>query len=278
MPRRKKSTRSRKTRGRTRNSRRGVSAGTVKKIVKRAIAVNIENKTNQFNDSLNVSQSSSSSTGSSFIDDSIFCLSPGNSGNGVFIQQGTGQGERIGNRIKIKRAMLNINFTPTPYNADVNPLPSPQFVRMVFFYDRIAPIAVPTPGANGNFFQNGDTYSPFQGNLLDITRPYNLDRFRVLFQKTFKIGYQAYAGTGVNVTSQSFTNNDFKLNIFRKFNITKYLVKNVRWQDNLTTNPTTRALWCALYAVNANNIVVTATVPYTPVGCWYTVSIDYEDA
>jgi len=51
----------------------------------------------------------------------------------------------------------------------------------------------------------------------------------------YKVGYAAYAGIGNDTNAQFFENNDYKLNQFVNVDLTKYCVKNIKFDDNSVT-------------------------------------------
>lgn len=191
------------------------------------------------------------------------------------IDQGVGQGARVGNRIKIKKSILRIMLTPQQYSASANPAPRPQIVRMVLFYDRLNTTVTPTPFANADFFDNNNSVGGFAGNTTDLVRMFNTDRYRILKVKTFKLGFANYAGTSANADAQTFANNDYKLNIVKRYDITKHLVKNVLYIDN-NSNPSSRGLWLMFYTMPANTSTFGSTdFPLLLSG---QVETHYEDA
>ena len=95
-------------------------------------------------------------------------------------------------------------------------------------------------------FQLGGSEKGFQGDLTDNLSPVNLDRYRILGKRHFKLGFATYAGTGSGgpgtPASQYWANNDFKSNYQFSIDVTKWYPKDVRFNDNIT-QPTTRGLF-----------------------------------
>lgn len=178
-------------------------------------------------------------------DGAIQQLSPG---TGSFqIQQGTGQADRVGDRIQITRCTLKGTIVPNIYDVTTNPAPQPCVVQLIVFYDKLNTTIYPAPFAANNFFQFGNTVAGFRNDLVDNWAMINSDRYTVVLRKHWKLGYAAYGGTGTTAAAQAFTNNDFKLNHEFSLDMTKYLVKNVKYQDN-NIDPTTRGLWFTFVA------------------------------
>lgn len=97
----------------------------VKKYVKRAIHANVENKRSSFTTFQSFGSFANSTT--------LYArpLTPASSGS-LSIQQGTGQGERIANRVRVMRAMFRYTINPLPYDIGSNAFPTPTEIIMIF--------------------------------------------------------------------------------------------------------------------------------------------------
>lgn len=245
----------------------------LKKMVKREIARNIEDKTFQvFNDAHDILPSNSGG-----FDATIIPVTPF-SGAYLTITQGVGQGQRIGNRIKIKKLKFSAIVYPQGYNVTTNPTPAPCQIKFWFFYDKEEPQTVPTPQTNGDFLQYGNTSIGFGNRLFDHLAPYNQDRYRVLCTRTVKVGYAEYGGTGATgsiPTQGNLANNDFKLNAKVVVDLTPYCVKNVIFRDTAAT-PTTRGIYMMAEPVYANGSAIAAAT--IPCRMNWLQEIVYEDA
>lgn len=163
------------------------------------------------------------------------------------IDQGVGQGQRIGNRIKLTYASLRAIFLPINEGTANQTLPV--IIRCMFMYDKRNPTSVPTPGQNGDFFQNGNSASGFDGTMNDLLRPINTDRYAVFNLRSFKVGWATTYGMGSGDPAQAYSaNNEFKLMGIYKKNYMKHIVKNLRYDDN-ELEPASRGLWFFYYAV-----------------------------
>jgi len=255
---------------RSKRTKRNVRKGGLKKLVRREIARNVENKTKQSYVITKTIVPSSSVNAQ----DNVIELGPT---VGLVIEQGVGQGQRIGNRIKTKKLVWKGTMVPTPYNATTNGIPVPQQVKIWIFYDRTDPNAEPQPATN--FFQDGNSSRGFLNDLADLWAPINTDRYRILASKTFKIGYADYSGQTTNAAATSgnqyFANNDFKLNANFSFNLTKHYPKNVRFDDNNGV-PTTRGLFAMFHTVTADGTAFPSGS--IPLGVQYVQNYVYEDA
>jgi len=209
----------------------------IRKIVRREMSRQAETKSIQ---AFNFEKVLYPSTAVNF-PNNVIELGPGST---MQIVQGTGNGNRIGNRIITKSLTFKGTIVPLPYHATTNPTPFAQQVKMIIFYDRTEPTTLPAPAVN--LFQNGNANAGFNNDLVDMWRPFNIDRYRILASKTFKLGFAAYTGTGAQPGQQGLTNNDFKMNCDFRFNLTKYYVKRVKFDEN-GIYPQTRQLYCMFY-------------------------------
>jgi len=252
----------------TRKPRKATKADkNIRAIVRKEISRNLENKTIQYRaEKISMVSYNNSTFGSK-----IFPISPYT--GYCQIDQGLSQSERIGNSIKIKNATLKFIMNPKPYDATWNPLPEPMEVIMWLFYDKWNNTSLPSPTTD--FIQNGGSSTSLSSNLMDTLKKVNTDRWRLLTKRTFKLGYSNSTGQGVS-TSQPFAqNNDFKLNIKRSVNFTKYLVKNVKYNDNNSV-PSTRGLFAMFEAVPADGN--TGGISQESCEISYQINLDYEDA
>lgn len=242
----------------------------VKAIVKREIARNIENKTIQaYDHGWNVT----AFPNASFDTANILPMSP--DAVGLIIPQGTGQGTRVGNKIKIKKLTFSGVVHPTPYNATSNVTPAPCMLKMYFFYDKYNPAEVPTVKANGDFFQFGSTTTTFQNDLSDIVSPINQDRYRVMATRTMKLGYAWYEGTGAQANQGNLSNNDFKLNAVFRVDLTRCVPKVYTFRDGVTS-PTTRGIYMMAVPIYANGLQMSAAT--IPLQISWVQTCEYEDA
>lgn len=240
----------------------------VKKYVKRTIHSQIENKCVQINPGPlsfgNVLESP---------EFNAFPMAPLN----LFwsISQGVGQGARVGNVIKVRKTYLNYILYPTQYDVTTNPLPAPQEVRMMLGYVKNTPTFAPLSGDIAQLFQAGSSSAAPIGNLKDLISVYNTDYWTIKKSWTHKVGHSNYAGLGTSTANQQGANNDFKLNVMKRMDITSMCPKTCIFNDSsVTTN--TKNLFFMYYAVASNGFTLTAT--NLPIRIDYWIDFHYEDA
>lgn len=190
------------------------------------------------------------------------------------VLQGTGQGDRIGNSIRVKSLKLSGVLRPMPYDATTNVDPVPLYVKMFFLTRKDNPSAIST--SLGDVLQFGNA-SEGPGNsaaLTNMQRPVNTNEWTVHATRIFKVGYAIYSGTSADINAQSHSNNDFKLNQFVNIDLTKYCTKNIKFDDN-SSNPTSRniVMYPIVYTANASLLLNNQI----PAKFDYNLDIVYED-
>jgi len=244
---------------------KGVSTA-VAKYVKKVVSRNIENKT--------VSEKNEVNFSAYFVNADLAVQIIAPHPTSLVINQGVGQGERIGNTIKTKKLLLKYVIFPNPYQATVNDQPLPQEVIIWVGYLRNNRLKVPDVTDFANFFQNGSGTSPPFSNLWDVTLPVNMDLFHICKTIRHKIGHSIYTDyNGIKPWSY-FSNNDFKLNASRTIDCTAYINKTLKFNDASTVPDTGLYMW--MTAVNADGSIAVNNV--STVGMFYTLRYDYEDA
>jgi len=250
--------------------KRSVKKAAIKRVVKQVLMRESETKSVQ---RFNLGQNIFPANSASFLG-SIIELGPGAN---MLIPQGTGAGNRDGNRIRTVSHTFKGTLTNNPFNATSNPDPNPLCVKMWIFYDKTDPTAVPNPIGNP-FFQDGNTVAGFANDLVDHWRPVNTDRYRVLSTRTFKLGFAEYAGSATNTANQNaqqaFANNEFKLNCPFSINLTKLQLKVIRFNDG-NNEPMTRRMFCMFQPVSAQGTQMGAAV--NPCGVQFMEDYKYKD-
>lgn len=191
----------------------------------------------------------------------------------ITIQQSVSAGGRVGNQIKIKSLKFAGNIYQLPYNGISNPTPFPMHVKFWFYYDKTDPTIIPDPRTD--FLQSGSTSRGMFNDLVDLWAPVNLDKYRVLMTKQFKIGYSQNTGTGSVVGQAYGANNDYKYNQSFNIDLTKHIVKTIKFNDN-TAMPSARGLFLLMTVVQANGTPYTAAI--IPAQMQFMIDCQYEDA
>ena len=191
------------------------------------------------------------------------------------IPQGVGQGSRIGNIIKVRKVYLNYILRPRVQDAITNPNPQPNHVVMFLGTVKNTPSFAPIAGDIQQLYQSGNTTTAPVGNLRDIISVYNKDFWTIKKSWQHKVGYASATGNGAQPNSQFYANNDFKMNVVKRMDITKHCPATCQFNDaSATTN--TKNLFLMFYCVSANGGINPALVAPTSIDFW--VDFHYEDA
>jgi len=190
------------------------------------------------------------------------------------ILQGAGQGQRIGNSIRVKSLRLTGVLRALPYNLTTNGNPVPVYVKLMFLTRKDTPTEL--YNSLTDVLQLGnDSISPGTSAQIErMQRPVNTDVWTYHTSRTFKVGYSSYSGTSFDEEHQIFANNDFKMNQFVNIDLTKFCTKNIKFDDN-TANPSTRNIVMYPILYTAHGIEMGPS--QVPVGFNYSIDIVYED-
>lgn len=188
------------------------------------------------------------------------------------IAQGTGQGDRVGDKIRVKKATFSGSIFPFNQSGTVNAVPQPVYVVMWILYDKTNPTSI--PDATG-LIQFGDTSLSPSGTLRDLNSVSNLDRYRVFHKQIFKVGYQSNTGNGAAPAFGNYANNDFLLSSTFNIDITKFLPAVITYND-ANNAPTSHGVYVIMEFVNYNNGSIGAN-DYIKANYQYCVDIKYTD-
>jgi len=236
--------------------------------IERVITRNEEKKTNNFYSNGNSIQGVAGGGWST----SPIPICPNSTG--FQIPQGTGQGQRIGNQIKVKKMILKVILQANPYNLTTNPTPQPFQCRMILMKDKLGPTSTPTNLTTELFNSSSTSIGP-TNDLVDMLLPINKDRYQIYFDEVIKVGPQFYTGSGQNANYGSGSNNDFLLNPLIEVDCTKFIPSKVQFDDT-SSNPTSHGLWLLFIPANSDGTAILST---TVVGGYtYSTELDFTDA
>lgn len=206
-----------------------VSVNAVKTMVKKEIAKNVENKLSSVNSTDGYIGYWVTGAPSPVWYKKTFMAD-------LDLAQGTTQGARIGNQIKLKRWIVKGTIHP---NQEVDPTSTTgQYLRYSYqgyaMLYLVKKVIGDEPESNlPSFFQNGNSSYDATGSYIDHLLRVNNDRYKVYYRRKFKLGpSQSYQGGGDN--NKMLSNNDFKLTADFGFDICKYIGKNatIKYNDS----------------------------------------------
>lgn len=169
------------------------------------------------------------------------------------ISQGTGSGERVGNKIKPVSCFIRgyIRALPISATGGNNAWPNePFYVRLVLF----CPKANMSTNVNSDIMDNNNTNLPFQGTLDSMLIPYNKDKFKIGFSRTFKL--QAPVGTAGTLSNSDIGG----LPVARLFKIRVPLPKTLTYVDTQTAPSNVRWYLSAGVVNTSGNIAAAADI------------------
>lgn len=141
--------------------------------------------------------------------------------------QGSGEADRIGNHITPKSWMLR-GFVYSNSGG------IPCYVKMWVLKLKSG---FEAPTTFNDFFDLGNANTNPTGQLLDITRPVNTERYTIYTSRIIKVGG---ASTGAFIA-----NNDFKLSVPISINLLKYQKHVLKYNDNSSSSPLNSGLYLA---------------------------------
>lgn len=243
----------------------------LKKMVKMEIARATETKQRSL---ANLNQPLYASNSASFDANNVIAL--GCQSGGMELAQGTGQGQRVGNKVKVRKATFKGSIVALPYNATSNLIPVPTQIKMFLMYDKENPNAYPAPATSADFLDLNNSTQGFHNDLVDLWAPVNTERYHIFKTKIFKVGYSTtlQQSTGT-LGTQNYANNDFKYNVNFSIDYTKYMVKTQVFRDN-NLDSTSRQVYALFVPVAASGGAFTATT--IPVAMQSQITLEYEDA
>lgn len=138
------------------------------------------------------------------------------------IDQGTGQGDRIGNTLRAK----NLRFKGYIYSITTEGGVSGFPTNVTMYIGRLKQsVLPPTATQFQNLLQVGDDSIPPTDDNRTSLYSINRDLWNVYYRRTFKIG------SSVPTTANAVANNDYKALIHFNVNCTKWLPKLIRFDD-----------------------------------------------
>nr|WAE42953.1 MAG: capsid protein [Cressdnaviricota sp.] len=246
-PRRKYTSKRKYAGGRHKRSHRPRVSQTLKRYVKKTVRANTPLK-KDWNNGAGILQNALGTT-----------ISPYQQSILPDVLQGVGEGDRIGDRIKVRSSHIVMNVWARAYNSSTNSLQKEQFVKIwIVKQKQLSQNTTITASDLNKFFQLGSSSTGMSNSLADITRDVNDNLFTVKYQRTYKIGFSALTPSNT-VTQSGFIapNNDFKLHHQFKIPVGKYMKKLLHY-DDANTYISNDNLFMIMQTVAYDNTIVTS--------------------
>lgn len=186
------------------------------------------------------------------------------------IAQGTGLQQRIGTKIRVKKATLDIQCLLS--GAAITPgVDVPMNLFYFVLQCRDSPDALNAGDLNNLFYYSSGTTQFLSGSGFAATRHINNDYFRVIKtnypSKAIKLGYAQYSGSVYN-------NNDYKSNVRFKLDLTNKIEKTLRFNNTGATCMNYNWYFC--WYVQKQNLDTTTT-DWDPPQVYVSQTIRFED-
>jgi len=189
--------------------------------------------------------------------------------------QGTGDADRIGNEITVKKLIVTGFVNMLPYDATNNPTaPAPLWVKMwVVSAKNINTNTFSNTLAASSFFQTQNSSTNFQATIRDQLLPVNPDLFTVHASKVFKIGFGSLSGANNSANVGTAFDNSPMSQKF-SFDCSKFVSK-LKYDEGQTW-PTNKNLFLVVTSTRADGSVSSGTLPMSEYH--WRVQCIYEDA
>lgn len=150
------------------------------------------------------------------------------------LSAGGASNQRLGNNIRIKKAMVRGHVNLLPYDSVTNTKVAPAYIKMWICRSKVVNTnALTNTTINADFFQGNGAELGFQGTLLDTLLTPNNDTWTVFKTKTVHLGLVRETTTmGTNVVIYALDNERFSASF--SFDYTKYLKKKLFYIDGGT--------------------------------------------
>lgn len=190
------------------------------------------------------------------------------------LASGVLDGQKLGNKVTLKRVLLKYVLVPLEYNASTNISPTPMFVQLFLCRLKNAKSTNLQAGDVAMIWNQGSTTAAPTASLQDINAMRNTDY--IDFKKVWveRLAYSGYNGSGSNVNAQYYNNSDFPYSVVRTIDVTSMLQKVCVWNDSAQTVQNGN-LFFGFQSVSASGGVFGASTVNTRIN--YSIHIEYED-
>lgn len=194
-------------------------------------------------------------------------------------QRGFENDQVVGNKFTTKKCSIGLSMRPNAYNATTNPFLVPMNVRAYVFRSKTQPVtdlvAADFCGGSAIFFEDGNGYEGFAGNLMDLNRRITSDNFVYLGHRDFKIGQAVPSGSSPTSPLYNASNNDYKLNYTFNWNVTKFMQKSFEFNDDDSIITPYTFLLFQVIPVAAGTSYTANTM--TPLNIQLKIQYEYQD-
>lgn len=184
------------------------------------------------------------------------------------ISQGSGNGQRVGNKIYVHDYSIRMNFLMNPTYVSSATF-RPGFVQVWIGTLKDNPGATPTATDLTRIYDDGNGTASADGTMLNTLRDTNRDYFNIVAYRKFKLG-SAGAVSGGASGVPLYPNNDFPI---QKSIVIRNLLKGrVVYNDTFAFGNKSLYMWYTFTTIDS--VILTVTVPV--LGQFY-VNCKYSD-
>lgn len=179
---------------------------------------------------------------------------------------------RIGNKVRIMKAIINGYCVLKPYSATVNTQASSTLVKMWLCKRKTFNVGIgglPVTADWAQFFQNGSTQVGFQSNILDMLLTPNQEWWTVYATKQFELS-NASNSSPTTVNSSSTAGDMYKFS----FSFAKHLGQ-LMYNDS-GTYATNKELYLVFQNINSDGSSSVVSQELSEIS--YVIDYKYEDA
>lgn len=162
------------------------------------------------------------------------------------LAQGANQSQRIGNKIKVQKAICRVRVNALPFDSITNPTTSPIIVTayLVTNSQITAPTTITAADYN-TFFDGGINSFAWQGDILDSLLPVQNGPWKLLDKRVTTLGFSY--NTSVGVQTATVPNNDTSFTKEFVFDFSNH-IGSLTYPDSDSTLPVNKGLWLLFQA------------------------------
>lgn len=165
--------------------------------------------------------------------------------------QGTGDQQRIGNRIRVTNGEITGFINLLPYNAVTNPNAPPLWVKIwLCSYIRQNTNTIGSTDISTAFFQASGANNGFNGAMADMVQPVNQDSWKLYDTRMIKLGVANTNGTQPASTGAWCDNSPMSAQF--RMSIPKEHCTQLQYNDTTSTVSTNKNLYLVFQAVTAD--------------------------
>lgn len=170
------------------------------------------------------------------------------------LPQGVTDGSRLGVRIDVTKAVLNLNatFNPAYLGGGI-----PQIVTIFIGYTKGSRTTLPGTASLAKLFNDGPTSTGMDNTTLSLMRTVDKNFFTIFKRITFKLG------GSTSPTAPLLSNNDFPVFVNKKISLTPLLGKLLYSNDQFNNYNKQLYMWCQYTNIDSS------LATYPPILNWY---------